>query len=184
MLRNCHVIFIGLFFLLSQQAYAQAFARNWDAYYGQLNVGATSGMELSHASYSLALYKMQNNHGFGLEYGGTTLGDSKLLFGTLYAAQDLVRLTRNRRSPLYIYARAGLGLTHLRNPALSDHFLLKGDDMVHLQVGLSPTYMLSRDFGIRLDLSMNKLYLIDYKLSSYLTGSIGIFFTIPALQGF
>ncbi len=178
------LIGILLLFFFGQQAHAQAFARSWDAWFGQLQVGAATGLQQTAASYSLGLYKSDQNHGYGLDFGGVTLSDSKLLYGNLTLSQDLLRITRNMRSPLYLYGSVGIGLTHLRNPLLQDKFLLRGDDMIHFQVGLSPTYFFSRDFALQLCAKYQKQTLIDYQLDRLWSIQLGLFFLIPNFKPF
>ncbi len=163
---------------------AQAFARSWDAWFGQLQVGAATGMQQTAASYTLGLYKSVQNHGYGLDFGGTTLNNSRILYGNLTLSQDLLRITRNMRSPLYLYGSVGLGLTHLRNDQLQDNFLLRGDDMIHLQVGLSPTYFFSRDFALQLSGKFQTQTLVDYELDQLWSVNLGIFFLIPNFKPF
>lgn len=178
------VLFTSLVLGANQQAFCQTFARSWDAWFGQLQVGVATGMQSNGTSYSLGLYKSVQNHGYGLDFGGVHLQDSRLLFGTFSLSQDLLRITRNRRSSFYLYGSAGLGLTHLRNDQLQDNFLLRGDDMIHLQVGLSPTYFFSRDFALQLAAKFQKQTLIDYQLDKLWSIQIGIFFLIPNFKPF
>jgi hypothetical protein len=180
----CVVLFTSLFLLTTQQATAQAFARSWDAWFGQMQVGASTGMGQTAASYTLGLYKSEQNHGYGLDFGGTSLNNSKLLYGNLTLSQDLLRITRNRRSSFYLYGSAGLGLTHLRNDQLQDNFLLRGDDMLHFQIGLSPTFFFSPDFALQLSAKYQKQALIDYELDQLWSLNLGIFFLIPNFKPF
>jgi hypothetical protein len=163
---------------------AQAFARSWDAWFGQLQVGAATGMDQTAASYTLGLYKSDQNHGYGLDFGGTTLNNSRILYGNLTISQDLLRITRNLRSPFYLYGHLGLGLTHLRNDLLQDNFLLRGDDMIHLQVGLSPTYFFSRNFALQLSGKFQTQTLVDYELDQLWSVNLGMFFLIPNFKPF
>lgn len=171
-------------FLFELQGHAQAFARSWDAWFGQLQVGAATGMQQTAASYTLGLYKSDQNHGYGLDFGGVSLSDSKLIYGNLTISQDLLRIMRNRRSAFYLYGSVGVGLTHLRNPLLQDKFLLRGDDMIHLQAGLSPTYFFSRDFALQLCAKYQKQTLIDYQLDNLWSVQLGLFFLIPNFKPF
>jgi hypothetical protein len=68
---------------------AQAFARSWDAWFGQLQVGAATGMDQTAASYTLGLYKSDQNHGYGLDFGGTTLNNGTLQIGNAGATGTL-----------------------------------------------------------------------------------------------
>lgn len=178
------ILVVFFLFCSTQQNYAQAFARSWDAWFGQLQGGVATGFEQTAASYTLGLYKSDQNHGYGLDFGGVTLSDSKLLYGNLTLSQDLLRITRNMRSPFYLYGSVGIGLTHLRNPLLQDKFLLRGDDMIHFQVGFSPTYFFSRDFALQLCAKYQKQTLIDYQLDRLWSIQLGLFFLIPNFKLF
>ena len=171
-------------FIICSYTRAQTFARSWDAWFGQLQVGAATGMQETATSYTLGLYKSNQNHGYGIDFGGVNFANSRILYGNLTISQDLIRLTRNRRSSFYLYGSAGLGLTHLRNDQLQDKFLLRGDDMIHLQVGLSPTYFFSRDFALQLSAKYQKQTLIDYQLDKLWSIQIGMFFLIPNFKPF
>ena len=176
--------FIGLILLINFNTKAQTFARSWDAWFGQLQIGAAQGMQEMASSYTLGLYKSEQNHGYGIDFGGTNLSDSRILYGNLTVSQDLLRITRNRRSSFYLYGSLGLGLTHLRNAQLQDNFLLRGDDMLHLQVGLSPTFFFNKDFGLQLSAKYQKQALIDYQLVELFSVQLGLFFLIPSFKPF
>jgi hypothetical protein len=180
----CVVLFTSLLLITTKNAAAQAFARSWDAWFGQLQVGASTGMGQTAASYTLGLYKSAQNHGYGLDFGGTNLNNSKLLYGNLTLSQDLLRITRNKRSPFYLYCHLGLGLSHLSNELLNDQFLLRGDDMIHFQIGLSPTFFFSRDFALQLSAKYQSQILIDYELDRLWSLNLGIFFLIPNFKPF
>jgi hypothetical protein len=176
---------ILIFFVLFSSAFAnaQAFARSWDAWFGQLQAGAnTSDLKHFGPSYSLGIYKSKNNHGYGLDFTNVIFSDARLINGTISASQDLMRLRRNRRTPFYLYANAGIGLSHLRSTLVQDNFLLKGDDMVHVNVGLSPTYFFSRDFALQLKIQYQKMGLVDANIDQLISANLGIFFIIPALK--
>ena len=178
------VFALVLVFISGARLNAQTFARSWDAWFGQLQLGAATGMQQTAATYNLGLYKSDQNHGYGLDFSGTTLNNSKIYSGTLTLSQDFLRLTRNRRTPFYLYGHVGLGLTHLRNNQLNDNFLLRGDDMLHFQIGLSPTYFFSRDFALQLSGKFQTQTLINYELNRLWSVNLGMFFLIPNFKPF
>lgn len=176
-------IYLCLFLLLGHfQSQAQSFARSWDAWFGQLQAGATYNKQEISPNYTLGLYKSVNNHGFGLEFNNVIFSDARIISGSISASQDLMRLRRNRRTPFYLYAHAGIGLTHLRSTLIQDDFLLKGDDMIHVNVGLTPTYFFTRDFALQLKFQYQKMGLVDANVSQLLSANLGIFFIISALK--
>lgn len=175
---------LSLLMCWSHWSSAQAFARSWDAWFGQLQFGAAHGLQTTSGTYRLGLYKSEQNHGYGIDFGGTQLNDSKVLSGNLTLNQDLMRITRNIRSPFYLYANLGIGLTHLRNPLLQDHFLLRGDDMVHFQFGLTPTYFITREFALQISAKYQKQTLIDYQLAELWSVHLGMFFLLSDFKPF
>lgn len=178
------VVFLLLLYGSAQPVLAQTFARSWDAWFGQLQLGAATGMQKTAASYTIGVYKSIQNHGFGIDFGSVSLSDSRILYGNLTLSQDLLRLTRNRRTPFYLYGSLGVGLSHLRNELLQDNFLLRGDDMLHAQVGLSPTYFFSRDFALQLCAKYQKQTLVDAQLDDLWSIQLGMFFLIPNFKPF
>jgi hypothetical protein len=62
--------------------------------------------------------------------------------------------------------------------------LLRGDDMIDLQVGLSPTYFFSRDFALQLSGKFQTQTLVDYELDQLWSVNLGIFFLIPNFKPF
>lgn len=165
-------------------ALAQPFARSWDAWFGQLQGGVNYGMQDYGPIYNLGIYKSANNHGFGVEVYKSNLASSNILSASATLSQDLIRIQRNRRTPFYCYATFGLGLTHLRNTTLQDNFLLKGDDMLHASVSMSPTYFFSRDFALQWKTQYTRYSLVDYQLSASYSTSLGILFLIPEFKPF
>ncbi len=69
-----------------------------------------------------------------------------------------------------------------RSTLIQDDFLLKGDDLIHINVGLTPTYFFSRDFALQLKFQYQKMGLVDADLSQLMSANLGIFFIIPALK--
>lgn len=92
--------------------------------------------------------------------------------------KDLLRMKRLKRHPYYLFAYAGLGLTHLGNPVLFDSFLIRGDDMIHISLGIQPRYMITKNFGLMSDINFNQNFLIDFQLKRSLNVNIGLIFKI------
>jgi hypothetical protein len=61
---------------------------------------------------------------------------------------------------------------------LFDTFLLKGDDMVHISIGIQPRMMLTKTFGIMSDINFNQNMLIDFQLRNSVNFNLGLFFKI------
>lgn len=163
---------------------AQPFARSWDAWFGQLQGGVNYGMQDLGPLYTLGVYKSKNNHGFGIELSSSSINECRVLSGSLTLTQDLLRIRRNRRTPFYLYATAGVGLSHLRNIQIQDNFLLKGDDMLQASISLCPTYFFSRDFALQWKTQYTRYGLVDYQLSESYSISLGILFLIPEFKPF
>jgi hypothetical protein len=99
---------------------------------------------------------------------------------TAVLGRDLLRLDPKhlKRHPYYLYPYAGIGVTHLSNPIFFDSFLLKGDDMIHVSLGVQSRVMFTRNFGLMSDIRFNQNFLIDYSLKRSLNLSIGLLFKI------
>ncbi len=167
-----------------QKALAQPFARSWDAWFGQLQGGVNYGMQDYGPIYELGIYKSAGNHGFGIELSKSNIANCNILSASATLTQDLMRIRRNRRTPFYLYATAGVGLSHLRNIQIQDNFLLKGDDMLQASISLCPTYFFSRDFALQWKTQYTRYGLVDYQLSASYSTSLGILFLIPEFKPF
>lgn len=165
-----------------QKALAQPFARSWDTWFGQLQGGVNYGMQDYGPIYELGIYKSAGNHGFGIELSKSNIANCNILSASATLTQDLMRIRRNRRTPFYLYATAGVGLSHLRNIQIQDNFLLKGDDMLQASISLCPTYFFSRDFALQLKIQYQKMGLVDANIDQLISANLGIFFIIPALK--
>jgi hypothetical protein len=56
--------------------------------------------------------------------------------------------------------------------------------MIHLQVGLSPTYFFSRNFALQLSGKFQTQTLVDYELDQLWSVNLGMFFLIPNFKPF
>jgi len=107
-------------------------------------------------------------------YSNSTVSRFNLNMG-----KDLLRIKHPRkRHPYYLTAYAGIGLTHLSNPTFNDSFMLKGDDMLNVSIGIQPRVMFTKSFGMMADIQFNQNLLIDYQLKRSLNANLGFILKI------
>lgn len=142
---------------------------------------------------SVGVARGMNEHASDIQFGLVKSLDKWSVFGELHLnsysnsssfrmsaaiSRDLLRMHHLKRHPYYLYAYGGLGITHLSNPIFFDSFLLKGDDMLHLSLGVQPRLMLSRTFGLMCDVNFNQNILVDYQLKRSVNLNLGMFFKL------
>ena len=176
MLRTCYLILLLL--LLSNLSWSQPVAmgrKTWSIY---SSAGLNLGMKESASDVQFGLTKSMDKWDLFGDLHLNSYPNSSAFRVSASMGRDLFRLHHLKRHPYYLYAYAGLGLTHLSNPVFFDHFLLKGDDMIHLSLGLQPRMMLTKSFGIISDINFNQNVLIDYQLRNSINFNIGLLFKI------
>jgi hypothetical protein len=82
----------------------------------------------------------------------------------------------NAESKLGLTVHGGVGLLNNGNMIFNDTYLLRGDDMVALTFGVSPSVKVNEHAGILIDWSYAKLFKIDGDLSKYMTGTVGFYY--------
>jgi hypothetical protein len=143
----------------------------------QLNHGAHFGGELGTGlslnggvSYNLAK-NIQTKLDAGIDY----LGEDNLSRLTLQLGADVIGMA-NAESKLGLTLHGGVGLLNNGNMIFNDTYMLRGDDMVALTFGVSPTVKVNEHTGILIDWSYAKLFKIDGDLSKYMTGTVGFYY--------
>lgn len=110
-----------------------------------------------------------------LDAGIDYLGQDNLSRMTLQIGADVLRMA-NAESKIGLMVHGGLGLLNNGNMVFNDTYLLRGDDMIALTFGVSPTIKINEHSGIILDWSYAKLYKIDGDLSKYMSGTAGFYY--------
>lgn len=176
MLRKCyHIFFIALIPLFSWAQPVAMGKKSWGIY---SSVGMATGMKELASDVQFGLTKSLDQWSVFGELHLNSYPNSNAFRMSATMGRDLLRLHHLKRHPYYLYAYAGLGITHLSNPIFFDSFLLKGDDMLHLSLGMQPRWMVSKTFGLMTDLNFNQNILVDYHLKRSMNLTIGLFFKI------
>ena len=168
-----------LLFLLPIQTEAQfsAFSsrKSWSIY-GSAGLGL--GMQEIASDIQFGLGRTINKWDVFGDIHLDSYSSSRVFRVNASMGKDLLRLKRLKRHPYHLFAYAGIGLTHLSNPVLFDSFLIRGDDMIHISLGIQPRYMITRTFGLISDINFNQNLLIDFQLKRSLNMNIGLIFKI------
>lgn len=176
MLRKCYLI--CLIALIPVLSWAQPVAmgqKTWGIY---SSLGLTSGMKELASDVQFGLTKSLDQWSIFGELHLNSYPNSSAFRMSASIGRDLLRLHHLKRHPYYLYAYAGLGITHLSNPIFFDSFLLKGDDMLHLSLGMQPRWMITKTFGLMADLNFNQNILVDYHLKRSMNLNLGLFFKL------
>jgi len=176
MLRQSYLVLLLVMFPLFSWAQPIAMGRkSWSIY---SSAGLSLGMKEAASDVQFGLTKSIEKWDIFGDIHLNSYANSSVFRVSASMGRDLFRLHHLKRHPYYLYAYAGLGLTHLSNPVLFDTFLLKGDDMVHISIGIQPRMMLTKTFGIMSDINFNQNMLIDFQLRNSLNVNLGLFFKI------
>jgi hypothetical protein len=164
MLRVYYLCILTL--LLSQFTWAQPSAsgkKTWSLY---SSAGMVSGMNERTTDFQFGLTKSIKKWDIFGDLHLNSYDEASVFNISASLGRDLLRLDpkKLKRHPYYLFTYGGIGVTHLSDPILFDSFLLRGDDMLHLSLGVQTRMMLTRDFGIMSDIRFNQNLLIDYEL--------------------
>ncbi|MEY3845102.1 MAG: hypothetical protein RL293_1524 [Bacteroidota bacterium] len=163
-------------FLVPRFSWAQPMAtgkKTWGVY---SSVGIVTGMKEVASDLHFGLAKSLEKWDIFADLHVHSFSESSVFSMTAVLGRDLLRLDPKhlKRHPYYLYPYAGIGVTHLSNPIFFDSFLLKGDDMIHLTVGVQSRIMFTRNFGIMSDIRFNQNMLIDYQLKRAFHLNLGL----------
>ncbi len=176
MLRLCYVVLLLVMLPLYTWAQPVAFGRKSLSIYG--SAGISLGMNELGSDVQFGLTKTINRWSVFGEFHMNTYPNSSAFRMSAMMGRDLYRLRYLKRKPFYLFAYGGLGITHLNNPIFFDSFLIKGDDMFHLSLGIQPRFMFTKSFGMMADIQFNQNLLIDYKLKRSLNANLGFILKI------
>lgn len=163
-------------FLVPRFSRAQPIAtgkKTWGVY---SSVGIVTGMKEVASDLHFGLAKSLEKWDIFADLHVHSFSESSVFSMTAVLGRDLLRLDPKhlKRHPYYLYPYAGIGVTHLSNPIFFDSFLLKGDDMIHLTVGVQSRIMFTRNFGLMSDIRFNQNMLIDYQLKRAFHLNLGL----------
>lgn len=176
MLCKSYLLLLLVLFPLFSWAQPVAIGRKtWSIY---SSVGMATGMKELATDVQFGLTKSLDKWSIFGELHLNSYPNSNAFRLSAMLGRDLLRLHHLKRHPYFLFAYGGIGITHLRNPIFFDTFLLKGDDMLHLSLGIQPRWMFTKTFGMMADVHFNHNILIDYQLKRSLNVNIGFIFKL------
>jgi hypothetical protein len=171
MLCKSYLLLLLVLFPLFSWAQPVAIGRKtWSIY---SSVGMATGMKELATDVQFGLTKSLDKWSIFGELHLNSYPNSNAFRLSAMLGRDLLRLYHLKRHPYFLFAYGGIGITHLRNPIFFDTFLIKGDDMLHLSLGIQPRWMFTKTFGMMADVHFNQNMLIDYQLKRSLNANIG-----------
>jgi hypothetical protein len=176
MIRQCYLLL--LLFLLPLLTWAQPVAngrKSWSIY---SSVGAVTGMNELARDVQFGITKSLEKWDVFGELHLNSYSNSNVFRLSAMMGRDLLRINHLKRHPFFLYAFGGIGITHLSNPIFFDSYLLNGDDMLHLSIGIQPRWMITRTFGLIADIQFNQNVLIDYRLNQSFNVNLGFLLKI------
>ena len=176
MLRQSYLLLLLVLFPLFSWAQPVATGRKSWAIYS--SAGVATGMKELGTDLQFGLTKSLDKWSVFGELHLNSYPNSSAFRLSAMMGRDLLRLHHLKRHPYFIYAYGGMGINHLSNPIFFDSFLLKGDDMIHLSLGIQPRLMFTKTFGMMADIQFNQNILIDYQLKRSLNLNLGILLKI------
>lgn len=174
----CKSYLLLLLMLLPLFSWAQPVAmgrKSWSIYG---SAGVNLGMKEAGSDVQFGLTKSLDKWSVFAELHLNAYPNSSAFRLSAMMGRDLLRMHHLKRHPYYLFAFGGIGITHLSNPIFFDSFLIKGDDMLHLSLGIQPRLMFTKSFGMMADIQFNQNMLIDYQLKRSLNLNLGILLKI------
>lgn len=142
----------------------------------QFNAGAHL---MSEAGNGLALnagftYNFVPSFGLKLDGGIDLIGNDNLNRLGLQLNLNVVELAK-KDAKFGLDLHGGASLINNGNFTYNDTYLLRGDDMVAIMAGLTPSYKVSDHVRIQLDATyMPKMFQVDGVITKYLNTTIGV----------
>ncbi len=164
MLRKSYLLLLLILFPLSSWAQPVASGRKSISIYS--SIGIATGIKEVASDLQFGLAKSIEKWDVFADLHVNKYSESSSFSMSAVLGRDLLRLDPKhlKRHPYYLFPYAGIGVTHLSNPIFFDSFLLKGDDMIHVSLGVQSRVMFTRNFGLMSDIRFNQNMLIDYQL--------------------
>lgn len=142
----------------------------------QFNAGAHL---LGEAGNGLAVntaltYNFVPSFGLKLDGGLDIIGENNLNHLGLQLNLNVVKLG-NKTAKFGLELHGGAALLNNGNYVYNDTYLLRGDDMIAIMAGLTPSFKVSEHLRILVDATyMPKLYKIDGVITKYLNTTVGV----------
>ena len=142
----------------------------------QFNAGAHLLGEAGNGlSLNTALtYNFVPSFGLKLDGGLDIIGDNNLNRLGLQLNLNVVKLA-NKEAKFGLEVHGGAALLNNGNYTLNDSYLLRGDDMIAIMTGITPSFQVSEHLRILVDATyMPKLFKIDGVITKYLNTTVGV----------
>lgn len=113
---------------------------------------------------------------FGLKLDGSldVIGDDNLNRLGLQLNLNVVKLA-SKTAKFGLELHGGAALINNGNSIYNDSYLLRGDDMVAIMAGLTPSFQVTDNLRVLLDATyMPKIYFIDGIITKYLNTTVGV----------
>ncbi|MEY3075471.1 MAG: hypothetical protein RJB25_1113 [Bacteroidota bacterium] len=142
----------------------------------QFNAGAHLMSEAGNGlSFNTALtYNFVPSFGLKLDGGLDLVGADNLNRLGLQLNLNVVKLA-NKDAKFGLELHGGAALLNNGNSIFNDTYLLRGDDMIAIMAGLTPSFKVSDKVRILIDATyMPKLFKIDGVITKYLNTTVGV----------
>jgi hypothetical protein len=119
-------------------------------------------------------YNFVPSFGLKLDGGLDLVGDNNLNRLGLQLNLNVVKLA-NKDAKFGLELHGGASLINNGNFLFNDTYLLRGDDMVAIMAGLTPSFKVSEHVRILVDATyMPKMFQVDGNLTKYLNTTVGV----------
>jgi hypothetical protein len=123
---------------------------------------------------SALTYNFVPSFGLKLDGGLDIIGENNLNRLGLQLNLNVVQLA-NKNAKFGLELHGGAALLNNGNSIFNDTYLLRGDDMIAIMAGLTPSYRVSDHVRILVDATyMPKLFEIDGVITKYLNTTVGV----------
>ena len=147
---------------------------------GKMGVQFNTGAHLlSEAGTGLTMnagftYNFKPSFGLKLDGGIDLVGQDNLNRLGLQMNLNVISLA-NKDAKFGLELHAGASLVNNGNIMFTDNYLLRGDDMVALMGGITPSYRVSEHLRILADVTyIPKLFKIDGYITKYMHATVGV----------
>lgn len=162
-------------FLFALLTAATSFAQN-----GKLGVQFNAGAHLMSESgngftFNSALtYNFVPSFGLKLDGSLDVVGEDNLNRLGLQLNLNVVKLA-NKTAKFGLELHGGAALINNGNSSFNDTYLMRGDDMIAIMAGLTPSFQISEKFRVLVDATyVPKIYKVNGVITKYLNTTVGV----------
>ncbi len=142
----------------------------------QFNAGAHLMSESGNGfTFNTAVtYNFVPSFGLKLDGGLDVVGEDNLNRLGLQLNLNVVKLA-SKTAKFGLELHGGASLINNGNSVFNDTYLIRGDDMVAIMAGLTPSFQISDNFRVLLDATyMPKIFKVDGVITKYLNTTVGV----------